>query len=75
MPGGRIFTSVRIKEENAIKIDKLIGHFQGQTPIGRVHKQDVVDLAIEKLHEEIFPEQRYYPQVQIDGRPVHRAQS
>ncbi|MFD1363403.1 hypothetical protein [Lentibacillus salinarum] len=74
MPNGRIFTSVRIKEENATKIDELIGHFQGQISLGSVHKQDVVDLAIEKLHEKIFPEQRYHHQVQIDGRPVHQAQ-
>ncbi|WP_249871609.1 hypothetical protein [Oceanobacillus saliphilus] len=55
MSKGRVFSGVRIKEENAVKIDEIIGHFQGQISLGSVHKQDVMDLAIEKLHEEIFP--------------------
>ncbi|WP_170140705.1 hypothetical protein [Oceanobacillus arenosus] len=55
MSQGRVFTGVRIKEENAAKIDELIEHFQGQTSLGSVRKLDVFDLAIEKLYEEIFP--------------------
>ncbi|WP_176449244.1 hypothetical protein [Lentibacillus sp. CBA3610] len=55
MSKNRVFAGARIKEENAAKIDELIEHLQGQTPLGSVRKQDVVDLAIEKIYEEIFP--------------------
>lgn len=53
MSEGRVFTGVRIKQENVAKIDELIEHYQGLTSLGSVRKQDVVDLAIEKLYEKI----------------------
>lgn len=46
--------SARVSSDTIKKRDELVDHFQKTTLIGRVTAGHVLELAVSKLHEEIY---------------------